>query len=208
MATLFNDSGFQPLFALAPAAPAGPAWLSALSARGGFSPDLNFAAPPPELTDEAQEAEDALARAFAAGVAEGRVAAQNEFADHAEAHGALAASLTRLDEAMQQQLAQRLAETVAALCEAAMAPLTLDAEALQRRCIRAAGIVGEGIIDASLRLHPDDVALLDRGFASTWHLVPDAMLERGTVVFDMAEGAVVDGPGEWHAALREALGLC
>jgi hypothetical protein len=38
--------------------------------------------------------------------------------------------------------------------------------------------------------------------------VPDPLLERGSVVFDMAEGAVVDGPGEWIAALREALGLC
>ena len=207
MATL-SSSGFQPLFPSVATASSGPAWLSALSARGGFSPDLNFAAPLPELSDEAQEAEEAVARSYSAGLAAGRVAAQNEFAETAEVHGALAAAFTRLDEAMQQQLAQRLAETVAALCEATMAPLTLDADALQRRCIRAAGMVGDGIIDASLRLHPDDIALLDRGFASTWHLVPDAMLERGTVVFDMVEGAVVDGPGEWHAALREALGLC
>lgn len=208
MATLSDLAGFQPLFPSLAAAPAGPAWLTALSGRNGFSPDLHFAAPAPALSDEAQQAEEAIARAYAAGLAEGRTMAQQDFADAAEAHGALAASLTRLDDEMQQQLALRLAETVAALCEAAMAPLTLDADALQRRCIRAAGMVGDGIIDASLRLHPDDIALLDRGFASTWHLVPDPLLERGSVVFDMAEGAVVDGPGEWIAALREALGLC
>lgn len=199
---------FEPLFTAAPAAPAGPAWLSALSARSGFARDLHFAAPVPALSDEAREAEDALARAFAAGVAEGRSQAQEDFAEHAEAYGALAASLTRFDEDVQQRLAVRLAETVAALCEAALAPLTLDPEALQRRCIRAAGMVGDGIIDASLRLHPADITLLDRDFASTWHLLPDPALERGTVVFDTVEGAVVDGPGEWHAALREALGLC
>ncbi len=205
---ILSDAGFQPLFAMAPAAPAGPAWLSALSARSGFSPDLNFAAPLPPLSDEAHEAEEAIARAFAAGMAEGHKAALQEFADSAEVQASLGAALTRLDEEMQQHLALRLAETVAALCEATMAPLTLDPHALQRRCVRAAGMVGDGIIDASLRLHPDDIALLDPGFASTWHLVADPVLERGTVVFDMAEGAVVDGPGEWLAALREALGLC
>lgn len=201
---------FEPLFP-APAnaaAPSGPAWLTALSARSGFAEDLQFGSPTAVASLEQQAADDALARAFAEGVAQGKALAQEDFAGQGQAHGALTLSMAQLDEAMQQQLAQRLAETVAALCEAALAPLALDREALERRCVRAAGMVGDGIIDASLRLHPDDIALLDRDFASTWHIAPDPALERGTVVFDMVEGAVVDGPGEWHAALREALGLC
>lgn len=211
MATSFEagiSPQFTPLFAEARAVQAGPAWLSALSARGGFAPDLPFVTPSVAPVEGEREANEALACAHAAGLAEGRLLAEAEFAIAAEARAALGASLTRLDEAMQQQLALRLAETVAALCEAALAPLAIDPEALQRRCINAAGMVGDGIIDASLRLHPDDIALLDPGFASTWHLVPDVALERGSVVLDMAEGAVVDGPGEWLGALREALGLC
>jgi flagellar assembly protein FliH len=89
-----------------------------------------------------------------------------------------------------------------------MAPYAIDPASLQRRCVAAAARVGEGIIDASLRLHPADIALLDRGFASTWHIVPDAGLERGSVVFDTAEGAIEDGPAQWRMALDEALLQC
>ena len=213
MATLFKPvfaSGFTPLFAVSPEAvpDCGPAWLSALANRGGFSADTHFARAANAPGDKQREADDVVARAYAQGEAHGRALAQAEFADAAEIHSALSLSLAQLDEAMQQQLAAHLAEAVAALCEAALAPLVLDREALERRCVTAAGMVGDGIIDASLRLHPDDVALLDRGFASTWHILPDVTLERGTVVFDTVEGAVIDGPEEWRLALREALGLC
>ncbi len=213
MATLFKpafDGGFTPLFAPAPetAPDTGPAWLSALANRGGFSADMSFARAAPAPSDDQREADDAVARAFAQGEAQGRALAQAEFAEQAEIRATLTLSMAQLDETMQQQLAQHLAEAVAALCEAALAPLVLDREALERRCVTAAGMVGDGIIDASLRLHPDDVALLDRSFASTWHILPDISLERGTVVFDTVEGAVIDGPGEWRLALREALGLC
>jgi flagellar assembly protein FliH len=213
MATLFSPafaSGFTPLFAAPPeAAPdTGPAWLSALASRGGFSADTAFARAADEPADPARVEQAALAAALAEGEARGRALAEAEFAELAEVRATLSLSLAQLDEAMQQQLAAHLAEAVAALCETALAPLVLDREALERRCVLAAAMVGDGIIDASLRLHPDDVALLDPGFASTWHILPDVTLERGTVVFDTVEGAVIDGPGEWRMALREALGLC
>lgn len=213
MATLFEPafaSGFTPLFAAPPeAAPeSGPAWLSALANRGGFSTDTQFARAGgvPAVVPGAEQ--DAIAAALAEGEARGRALAEAEFAEFAEIRSSLSLSLAQLDEAMQQQLAAHLAEAVAALCETALAPLVLDRAALERRCVTAAGMVGDGIIDASLRLHPDDVTMLDRGFASTWHILPDVSLERGTVVFDTVEGAVIDGPGEWRLALREALGLC
>ncbi|MFC3098916.1 FliH/SctL family protein [Alteraurantiacibacter palmitatis] len=202
-------SSFEPLFAPAPAqgSASGPDWMALLSQRGGFA-SAGFAGrhqpePPPQA-----EPDRALAQAFAEGEAQGRALAEAAFIEAEEARAALTLSLAQLDEAMERELAQRLAECVAALCEATLAPLALDRAALERRCVRAAGMVGEGITDASLRLHPDDVRLLDPAFASTWHILPDPMLERGSVVFDTAEGAVVDGPAEWRAALREALGLC
>lgn len=203
-------SSFEPLFAAraAPGATGGPAWLSALSGRGGFSADLNFAGVASAPSDEQAETDAAIASAFARGEAHGRSMAVADMAEEADIRSSLSLSMTQLDEAMQQQLALYLAEAVAALCETALAPLVLDRAALERRCVTAAGMVGQGITDASLRLHPDDVALLDRSFAATWHILPDVDLERGTVVFDMAEGAVIDGPGEWRLALREALGLC
>ncbi|MCL6252176.1 flagellar assembly protein FliH [Altererythrobacter sp. KTW20L] len=214
MATLFSPafaSGFTPMFAASPEAgpDAGPAWLSALANRGGFSADTAFARAAADApADLVQEEQAAIAAALAEGEARGRALAEAEFAELAEVRATLSLSMAQLDEIMQQQLAAHLAEAVAALCETALAPLVLDRAALERRCVTAAGMVGEGIIDASLRLHPDDVALLDSGFASTWHILPDVTLERGTVVFDTVEGAVIDGPSEWRLALREALGLC
>lgn len=209
---------FEPLFGGASAgfapAPAAPAsWIDALSAQSGFAADNRFGLSPADAAAQAlelaqAEQDAALAEALAAAEQRGREAALAEMEAEGRIAGSLALKLKRLDEAMQEQLATRLAETVCALCEATLAPLATDPAALQKRCVDAAGMVGEGIIDASLRLHPDDISLLDPGFAATWHIVPDAALERGSVQFDMAEGAVRDGPAQWRLGLREALGLC
>jgi flagellar assembly protein FliH len=213
-------NSFEPLFggpAPAPvpdaaATPAPHSWLGALAARpGGFAPDVRFLPVVPAAAAEEPVAEPLYDKsevdaAYTRGMAAGRAAVEAEFAARDQARTGLSLSLARLDEALGEQLADRLAQTVMGLCQAAMAPYAIDPAMLQRRCIAAAGVVGEGIIDASLRLHPDDIDLLDRGFASTWHIEPDGALERGTLVFDMAEGAVEDGPAQWRAALAEALG--
>jgi flagellar assembly protein FliH len=207
---ILSEPAFQPLFAVPSAGQDGnsPAWMSMLSARGGFTAEPRFAAVGVEAEPDADAVRDeALARAFAEGQVRGRALAEAAFVEESESRAALSLSLAQLDENLARELAQRLAETVAVLCEATLAPLALDRDMLERRCVAAAARVGEGVLDATLRLHPDDVALLDCGFASTWHILPDASLERGTVVFDMAEGAVIDGPGEWRDALREALGI-
>lgn len=195
-------SSFEPLFAGAQAN-AAPGWLSASGLQGGFTPDDHLSGVQPHSEPE-QTRSDA---AYAEGERAGRAAAMAEMELEARASDKLGAALARLDHSLAERLSGRLSETVLALCEATLAPLTIDPDALQRRCIEAASAVGDGIIDASLRMHPDDIALLDPSFAATWHLVQDAELERGTIEFDMPEGAVRDGPQEWRSALRDALGL-
>lgn len=202
------QSSFEPLFAGTPAQGA-PAWMAALAGRqGGFASDPRFmAGGPPQADDTLHDRAD-LEAAFADGIAAGRAEAEAEASATNAARAGLSLSLSKLDDSLGEVLAQRLAQVVAALCEATMAPFAIDPESLQRRCVAAAARMGEGIIDASLRLHPADIALLDRGFASTWHIVPDAGLERGSVVFDTPEGAIEDGPGQWRDALQEALLQC
>ncbi len=206
-------SSFEPLFGGGDAAQAAPAsWIDALSSRAGFSTDSRFGLSPADADllarEQAQAEQDAaLAEVIAEAEQRGREAALAEMEAEGQIARTLALKLKRMDDSMQEQLSTRLAETVCALCEATLAPMALDPDALQKRCVDAASLVGEGIIDASLRLHPDDIALLDPGFAATWHIVGDAGLERGSVQFDMAEGAVRDGPAQWRLALREALGL-
>lgn len=210
-------SSFEPLVAAeAPlAAPSAPArtqpWFAALGGDSGFRPDARFSAataisePPP---DEPDEMSAVLADAVADAERRGREAALAEMASEGAARAALKLSLQRLDEQWQEELGLRIAETVALLCEHALTPLTLDSAALQRRCAKAAQMVGSGIAEARLRLHPDDLALLDTHFAASWPIDPDPGLTRGTVLFDTGEGVVRDGPDDWRMALREALGLC
>ncbi|MFB0613809.1 FliH/SctL family protein [Aurantiacibacter poecillastricola] len=208
-------SSFEPLAGFAataeadPPAPSRP-WFEALATGNGFQPDPRFAEPTPPPPPEPAQAElDAvLADAIADAERRGREAALSEMASEGAARAALKLSFQRLDENLREQLSTRLAETVAALCEATLAPMALDGDSLQRRCRSAAAQLGEGIGDASLHLHPDDIDLLDADFAREWPIVPAPGQERGTVVFQMPEGIVRDGPAEWRAALREALGLC
>ncbi len=197
-------SSFEPLLRLRDSG--APDWLTALAGNGGFTARQAFGQS--KATVQASAEDPAIAAAYAEGEAVGRAAALADAALDDTARNMLAIELAGLDGNLRDVLAGRLAEAVAALCEATLAPLALDREKLQRRCVDAACAVGEGIIDASLRLHPADIELLDPAFAATWHMIADNALERGTVVFDMPEGAVRDGPEEWRIALREALGLC
>lgn len=206
-------SSFEPLFAAAPAQGAAPGWMVALAggpnaAKGGFASDPRFGGGGIVPAQDSLHDRAELDAAYAEGFAAARAEAEAEAAASNAARAGLALSLSKLDDSLGEVLAQRLAQAVAALCEGTMAPFAIDPDSLQRRCVTAAARVGEGIIDASLRLHPADIALLDRAFASTWHIVPDAGLERGSVVFDTAEGAIEDGPAQWRMALEEALLQC
>lgn len=203
-------NSFEPLAGFAGTAEAEPPapWFAALSQGDGFPPDARFCAVPAPVAEPEPERPDAvLADMLADAEARGREAALAEMANEGAARAALKLSFQKLDAQLNEQLAQRLAETVAALCESALAPMALDAEALQRRCKNAAALLGDAT-DARLRLHPEDTALLDPQFAANWTIVPSPEQARGTVVFETAEGTVRDGPDEWRSTLREALGLC
>lgn len=208
-------NSFEPLAALAPMRDAGtPApgdpWFATLGKARGFQLDPRFGAEPPlpETAPPPDEADAVLADALADAEARGREAALAQMANEGAARAALKLSFQRLDAQLREELTQRLGECVVALCEATLAPMALDEEALKRRCKSAATVLGADSDDAVLRLHPEDIALLDAEFASRWTIVPAPDQARGTVHFDTPDGAVRDGPEEWRTSLREALGLC
>ena len=192
---------------------AAPHWLAAMSSRsGGFAPDQRYSigtpAAPPTADDDGEaerEMQRRLREAFAAGMAQGQAEARAEALAEREAFERLRMSLGRLDEKMSRQIADRLAETVALLCEVTLAPLALDRDALQRRCQAAASALGEAQESLTLHLHPDDIASLDPEFAQNWAIVAAPALERGTVRVEGAEAGAIDGPAEWRAALQAAL---
>ena len=126
----------------------------------------------------------------------------------AAAREGLALSFERLDKELAEELRQRLRDTVAALCEAAIAPIALDQAALMRRIERAVSLLARADDERLIRLHPDDIALLSPSFAADWQVLPDRTLERGALRVETPSGGVEDGPEMWRRAIAEALHQC
>jgi len=185
---------------------------------GGFRSDARFAplgeappaAAPPPMPEP--EPEDPFALAFAegfnAGAAEAQAAAARQAQIDAQARDALELSFARLDRELAEELRLRLRDTVAALCEAAIAPIALDEDALLRRVERAVSMLSRADDDRVIRLHPEDLALVSERLQSDWTVQPDPALERGALRVETSNGGVEDGPEHWRRAIAEALHQC
>lgn len=175
---------------------------------GTVSPDEETAADqlPPELRDDPLT--QALTEGFAAGYAQAQAEAAEAARQEAAAREGLALAFARLDQQLAEQMQCRLRETVAALCEAALAPMALDEDALLRRIERAVAMFARAEDDRVIRLHPEDIALVSPRFAEDWQVRPDPSLERGALRVETEAGGVEDGPAQWRRAIDEALHLC
>jgi len=190
--------------------------LTALSAGGGFRQDARFARATemrsPRLHDTHAEPADPVSAAFAegftAGVAEAQALAAQQAQTDDEAREALNISFTRLNTQLEEELRLKLRDTVAVLCELALAPLALDEDALVRRIETAAAMLRRADDERVVRLHPDDLKLVSPRLAQDWQVVPDAALERGALRVESATGGVEDGPDVWRRAIAEALHQC
>jgi flagellar assembly protein FliH len=186
--------------------------LAELSESRGFASDPRFAGviqphPLPEAVDE-----DPVARAWSEGHAAGLTQAWAEAearqqADE-EARARIELALARLDSELTEALRARLFATVAALCEAAVAPLALDPERLAARAARASEMLARADDDKVLRLHPDDLALVAARLPEDLSVEPDPSLERGALRLEAGSGGVEDGPNHWRRAIAEALAEC
>ena len=205
----------------------GFALLENLSAGAVFTPDARFTrlilpayAQPQDLPidieaeeePEPYEVADPLAEAYAqgheAGYAEARAQADLRAAEDAEAHASLQLSFARLDAELEEDLRRRLRDTVAALCEAAIAPMALDQDMLVRRVGAAVAMLSRAEDERVIRLHPEDLAFVSERLTGDWHVQPDPQLERGTIRVETQTGGVEDGPASWRRAIAEALQQC
>jgi flagellar assembly protein FliH len=150
----------------------------------------------------------AFEEGFAAGHRQAEIEAEAERAADDAARGGLALALGRIDKRMEEELGLRLRETVAALCEAAVAPLALDPDMLARRVERAAAMLARADDERVIRLHPQDIRLVAASLRDEWTVEADASLERGTVRVEGLTGGVEDGPATWRQAIAEALHKC
>ncbi len=189
-----------------------PEWIAALSAHEGFQPGSPFAAAPSALPDEVSpdmqaesQPEDAIARAFADGEAAGRAAASAEAQAELKRQRELRLAFRAFDQAALDSLAAELAETVIGLCGQVLEASAIDCESLKTRCEAAAKRIGEAASDCTLRLHPDDVALLGETPPAGLAMEADPALERGSLLLEGPDGAVRDGPAEWRRAIADAV---
>jgi flagellar assembly protein FliH len=173
---------------------------------GAFACDRRFAVP---VEADAAAAPDPLEQAWARGYAEGAEAARSAAeaaaaADDAARHR-IETALAQMDEAQTRAFAARLQDTVLALCGGVLDQAAIDPQALMQRVERAVAMFNRANDERTIRLHPEDLALIHARLPADWHCLADAALERGMVRVETADGGVEDGPAQWRAALEEAL---
>jgi flagellar assembly protein FliH len=198
--------------------------LAGLSPSTGFRSDARFAAapevavedhPPAPPVPDAEPAEQPLdpldvawAEGWSAAMAEAEARAAAREAQDAAAREGLALSFARLDRELEEELRLRLRDTVAALCESALAPLALDHDALLARIERAVAMLARADDERVIRLNPEDMRLIAPRLAAEWTVRADPALERGSVRVESPNGGVEDGPAQWRRAIAEALHQC
>ena len=186
--------------------------FAALAASTGFRSDARYAAVPDRAPPSEAHSDDPIAAArqegFLAGYEQAQAEAAQQAQIEAESRAALTLNFSRFDRELEDVLRQRLRDTVAALCEQALAPLALDQDALMRRIEAAVAMFVRADDERVIRLHPEDITMVSAQLPEDWQVVADPALERGGLRVESANGGVEDGPTQWRAAIAEALHQC
>lgn len=161
---------------------------------------------PITATDEGHDSPEGADQAHRRGYVEGHADAMAAAAAERERLLALLASADALRPEPSEELAQLIAETVERLVVQIVGEVGIDAAALQRRATAAAAMIADGDNARTLRLHPDDCALLaDMRLGLT--LMPDPGVLPGSIRIDCSAGWIEHGTALYLDALRQELGL-
>jgi flagellar assembly protein FliH len=150
---------------------------------------------------------DPIAAAHAAGYEEGIAAAAAAAMEVARRDETLVAGITaalvqRVD---RDALAGRLRQTVLHLVTRLVGEVGISAELIGGRIEAATELLADKTESALLRLHPDDVALVEGRLPATVFAVGDPHVERGSFVMESASTIVEDGPALWLDQLAGAI---
>ncbi len=152
---------------------------------------------------------DPIAAAHAAGLAEGRAAALSEIED---AHAREVALLDQVSTALAQgahfdreRMAGQLRQTVLHLVSKLVGEVGIAPDVLAGRITAAVDLLADSAESALLRLHPDDVPLVEGKLPASMFPVGDPHLARGAFVIESASTIVEDGPDLWLEQLAAAI---
>lgn len=175
---------------------------AASNPTAGWDPFTATADPSPGFADP-------LEAAHARGVAEGRAAA---LAELGEGEGRDAALLTQLADALKAdahfdraELAKRMRQTVLFLVARLIGETGVAPDLLAHRIEAASDMLADATESAMLRVHPEDVALLEGKLPKTVFAVGDATVARGAFILESASTIVEDGPDLWLEQLAQAI---
>ncbi|HEX4694595.1 flagellar biosynthesis protein FliH [Sphingomonas sp.] len=151
----------------------------------------------PLTTARAQGYEEGLAAALANG---GRLGER----DQALLDGLVAAIADdrRVD---RDRLAAHLRSTVLTLVTRMVGEAGIDADLLTRRIANAATMIGDDAESALLRMHPEDMPLVEGKLPDHIFPVADPHLTRGHFALESAATIVEDGPDLWLEQIAQAI---
>lgn len=152
---------------------------------------------------------DPIAAAHASGFAEGKAAAMAE-AEQARAREA--ALLEQVSTALaagahfdRERMAGQLRQTVLHLVSKMVGEVGVAPDILAGRITAAVDMLADSAESALLRLHPDDVPLVEGKLPATIFPIGDATVARGGFVIESASTIVEDGPDLWLEQLAQAI---
>jgi flagellar assembly protein FliH len=164
---------------------------------------------PLDANAPAQPFVDPVAAAHEAGFTAGMEAALAEITATAERDRALLTDLAKAlqadDRIDREAVARRLRQTVLFLVTRLVGEVGISAERLATRIDTAADMLADAAESAMLRVHPDDVALLEGKLPRQIFAVGDAAVTRGSFVLESASTIVEDGPELWLEQLAQAI---
>ncbi|MBO9713929.1 FliH/SctL family protein [Sphingomonas sp.] len=154
-------------------------------------------------------APDAVTAARAEGFAEGRALALLEIGEVRARETAL---LDQVSTALaggahfdRERMAGHLRQTVLHLVTRLIGEAGIAPDVLAARVKAAIDLLADSAESALLRLHPDDVALVEGKLPTTIFAVADPHIARGGFVIESASTIVEDGPGLWLEQLAQAI---
>ena len=190
---------FRPLHAEANAP-----WRGAFRADSRFagSSETNAAVSPPAPRD------DPLSDAWDAGFRTATDQIRADMAHDAAANAQVELAYARLADKEAEALAEKLRETVIALCGAVLDGASIAPDTLSRRIANALALLRRSTDEKVLRLHPDDLALIGNRLPPGLDACADSALERGALRIETGAGGVEDGPSQWREAIAAAVRAC
>lgn len=152
---------------------------------------------------------DPIAAAHAAGFAEGQATA---IAEAEDAKAREAALLEQVSSALaagahfdRERMAGQLRQTVLHLVSKMVGEVGVAPDVLAGRITAAVDMLADSAESALLRLHPDDLPLLEGNLPATIFAVGDPHVARGGFVIESASTIVEDGPDLWLEQLAQAI---